>query len=94
MEWIISALSALIIIAVYVIYNLLKKYEKLEGYVIKQDTFISKLSETIHESSIRLNEIDQKGAFQADDEVGWFFDELKKINVMLNNFIIDKYEKT
>ncbi len=34
----------------------------------------------------KLKEIDQKGAFYADDEIGWFFEEVKKIQEALNEF--------
>lgn len=33
----------------------------------------------------QLKEIDHKGTFEADDEVGFFFQELKELNSILNN---------
>ena len=33
----------------------------------------------------QLREIDNKGTFESDDEVGFFFQELKELNSILNN---------
>ncbi len=63
------------------IYNLLKKNENLED-------FISKQSEAIQSCDIRLKQIDTKGTFYADDEIGWFFQEVKKIQDALNEFTL------
>ena len=51
--------------------NLLVKNEKLED-------FISKQSDAINACDQRLKQIDNKNIFYADDEIGWFFKELKK----------------
>ena len=34
----------------------------------------------------RLKEIDQKETFKSDDEVGFFFEQLKNIQSVLNSF--------
>jgi hypothetical protein len=62
--------------------NLLIKNEKLED-------FISKQSDAINSCDQRLKAIDNKGSFIADDEVGWFFTELKKIQDALNEFTLN-----
>ena len=79
MEIIIGILSALLIVVGFVIYNLIKKNEILEDFITKQ-------SEAIDYCDNRLNQIDNKGSFIADDEVGWFFKEIKKIQEALNEF--------
>ena len=61
--------------------NLLIKNEKLED-------FISKQSDAINESDKRLKEIDRKNIFYSDDEIGWFFEEVKKIQEALNEFTL------
>ena len=33
----------------------------------------------------QLKQIDNRGTFEADDEVGFFFQELKELNSILNN---------
>ena len=79
MEIIISILSALLIIAGFAIRNVIKKNEELEDFIAKQ-------SEAIDQCDKRLNQIDDKGSFIADDEIGWFFAEVKKIQEALNEF--------
>ena len=79
MEIIIGILSALLIVAGFAIRNVIKKNEELEDFIAKQ-------SEAIDQCDKRLNQIDDKGSFIADDEIGWFFTEVKKIQEALNEF--------
>ena len=59
--------------------NLIKKNEAMEDFINKQ-------SDAIAACDARLKQIDQKGTFYADDEIGWFFEEVKKIQDALNEF--------
>ena len=59
--------------------NLIKKNEAMEDFINKQ-------SDAIAACDTRLKQIDQKGVFYADDEIGWFFGEIKKIQEALNEF--------
>ena len=59
--------------------NLIKKNETMEDFINKQ-------SDAIAACDTRLKQIDQKGVFYADDEIGWFFEEVKKIQEALNEF--------
>ena len=61
--------------------NLLVKNEKFED-------FISKQIDAINACDQRLKQIDNKNIFYADDEIGWFFKELKKIQDALNEFTL------
>ena len=79
MEIIIAILSALLIVAGFDIRNVIKKNEELEDFITKQ-------SEAIDNCNHRLNQIDDKGFFIADDDIGWFFTEVKKIQEALNEF--------
>ena len=83
MGWIISTIILVIIITVlgFAIWNLLKKNEALED-------FISKQSEAINACDQRLKQIDDKGVFYADDQIGWFFKEVQKIQEALNEFTL------
>ena len=67
MEILLSILLTLVItISFFIIRNLILKNEKLED-------FISKQSEAIQSCDQRLKQIDDKGIFYSDDEIGWFF---------------------
>ena len=79
-------LGILVVILGYTTFNLLRKNEKAEDIIISQKTFIDKIDEHISFSSDRLNQIDQKGSFKSDDEIGWFFNEIKIIQNDLSQF--------
>ncbi len=82
MEIILSIiLTAIIVTSFFVIRNLVKKNETLED-------FISKQSEAITACDKRLKEIDDKGMFYADDQIGFFFKEVQKIQEALNEFTL------
>ena len=59
--------------------NLIKKNEAMEDFINKQ-------SDAIAACDTRLKQVDQKGVFYADDEIGGFFEEVKKIQEALNEF--------
>jgi len=74
-------LTVVITSSFFVIRNLIVKNERLED-------FISKQSEAIAACDKRLQEIDDKGIFYADDQIGWFFKEIQKIQDALNEFTL------
>jgi len=65
----------------FIIRNLILKNERLED-------FISKQSEAINSCDQRLKEIDDKNIFYADDQIGFFFKEVQKIQEALNEFTL------
>jgi predicted PurR-regulated permease PerM len=79
-------LIILVLILGYVSYNLFKKVEQLERIVDSQEQYISKFSDSVDFANRRLGEIDEKGTFQSDDEVGWFFESVKTLQSELNDF--------
>ena len=74
-------LTMVITASFFVIKNLIQKNEVLEDFIAKQ-------SEAINACDKRLKEIDNKNVFYADDEIGWFFKEVKKIQEALNEFTL------
>ena len=82
MEIILSIVLTLIVTAsFFIIRNLIKSNEKLEDFIMKQ-------SEAINACDVRLKQLDQKGSFYADDEIGFFFKEVEKIQEALNEFTL------
>ena len=83
MGWIIATIILTIITTSlgFALFNLLKKNESLEDFITKQ-------SDAINACDQRLKQIDNKNIFYADDEIGWFFKELKKIQDALNEFTL------
>ena len=81
-------LSIVIITSFFIIRNLLKQAEKLEDIQTEYEDFISKQSEAINACDQRLKKIDDRGIFAGDDEIGWMFEEIQKIQEALNEFTI------
>lgn len=69
-----------------IIWRMLKKTEKQEAIILNQEVFIDNLKTVIEASNSRLKEIDENGAFKSDDEIGWFFENVKDIQTALNDF--------
>ena len=74
-------LTIVITSSFFIIKNLIYKNETLEDFITKQ-------SEAIQGCDQRLKEIDDKGIFYADDQIGWFFKEVQKIQEALNEFTL------
>ena len=79
-------LSIIVLTQIYVIYNLYQKYETIEQQYddlsTKSDedvSFILSIRNRVMSQRSYLKQLDRNGAFESDDEVGYFFKELKKI---------------
>jgi hypothetical protein len=81
-----TILSVLVVILGFTTFNLLRKNEQAEDIIISQDTFISKFMDTVNKADAKLKQIDHKGSFESDDEIGFFFKEVKNIQATLNEF--------
>jgi uncharacterized membrane protein YukC len=79
-------LICLVILLGYTTYNLLRKNEKAEDIITSYEEYIKGLTSTISTADKKLKEIDQKGLFDSDDEIGWFFGYVKEIQTKLNRF--------
>jgi hypothetical protein len=84
----IITLSIIVIVLGYTTYNLLRKNEKQEDILAGYMTYLNKFSDIIDFSDKKIKEIDVKGSFKSDDEVGFFFEQLKAIQDILNSFNI------
>jgi len=74
----------------YFIRNLMVQNEKLTRLVEERDIYINNLDAVIEDITKRLQEVDNKGTFASDDEVGFFFNSLKKMSETLNVYKIRK----
>ena len=79
-------LSVMVVTLGYTTFNLMRKNEKQEDILTGYMTYLNKISDYIEATDKRLKEIDQKGSFESDDEVGFFFKQLKNIQSVLNSF--------
>ena len=74
-------LTIVLTISFFIIRNLVQKNEQLED-------FISKQSDAINACDQRLKQLDEKNVFYSDDEIGFFFKEVQKIQEALNEFTL------
>ena len=74
-------LAVVLTVSFFIIRNLILRNEQLED-------FISKQSEAISACDQRLKQLDDKNIFYADDQIGFFFKEVQKIQEALNEFTL------
>jgi hypothetical protein len=93
MIYIISILSLLVVVLGFTTFNLLRKTERYEDElnkrqdaIISYQEYINGLGSTVEFMNKRIKEIDAKGTFSSDDEVGFFFERLKMLNDMLRPY--------
>ncbi len=85
---IIGILVGLVSILSYLIINLLTKVEKYQDITINQTAYLQDISNIITDSQKHLNTLDEKGVFQADDEVGEFFKQMQAVQAELNKYML------
>ena len=71
--------------------NLLKKNEKQEDILVGYLQYLDKISQIIEFIDTKLKDIDHKGSFKSDDEIGFFFEEIQNIQKVLNEFKIKDF---
>ena len=84
----IAVLVVICIILLYIIRNLLVKNEKYEDVVQDQVRYLQNISNAIGEGQKHLQNLDERGVFQSDDEVGYFFEQMKYVQDELNRYML------
>ena len=69
-----------VIVSIFVIVNLTRKIERLEDWGELLATRVTWVQD-------RFKEIDSKGYFESDDEVGTIFSALKDVSLVLNEVL-------
>lgn len=87
MEFFILLMLIIAAVIGYIIWNLLTKVEKLEKVIETQEKYILDFYDLVKTSEIKIKEIDSKQLFQSDDEIGFFFTNLKTIQDALSDYI-------
>tara|TARA_B100000575_G_C22842755_1_gene493803 strand:- start:74 stop:394 length:321 start_codon:yes stop_codon:yes gene_type:complete len=83
---------AIFLILSYIIRNLLIKVEKYEDITVDQTQYLQNISNLIGDSKKHLNKLDERGVFQSDDEVGYFFEQMKQVQKELDRYMLpDNY---
>jgi hypothetical protein len=73
-------------------YNLILQNEASEEEFELLVDRITELRDRIVEMEIRMKEIDLRGAFEADDEVGFVYKDIRQMVADLNKLIESVYE--
>ena len=68
----------------------LLKNERYEDITVAQQDYLLRISELIKDSKMHLQKLDDKGVFQSDDEVGYFFDQMKNIQEELDRYMLQE----
>ena len=84
MEYVIVVLSLIIIALVYSVWNLVRKYESLEDEMEFSEKYINLAYDSMKRAYGRMKKIDRLGSFEADDESGYIFNEIKTAMEELN----------
>jgi len=85
---IIAILVVTLIVLAYIIRNLMLKVEAYEDVTQDQVRYVQNISNIIGESKQHLQNLDERGVFQSDDEVGEFFNQMKSVQEQLNNYML------
>ena len=86
-------LGLMVVILGYTTFNLLRKNEKQEDILTGYMSYLNKISTTIEVADKKLQEVDAKGSFKSDDEIGFFFEQVQSIQTILNSFVIKNVSK-
>jgi hypothetical protein len=78
----------MVVILGFTTINLLFKNEKSEDIILSYREYMIQVGEAIEHSSKKLKEIDERGMFKSDDEIGWFFERIKLIQDILDQYKI------
>ena len=81
-------LVGIILILSYIIRNLLLKVENYEDVTLDQTQYLQNISNLIGDSKKHLNKLDERGVFQSDDEVGYFFEQMKLVQKELDRYML------
>ena len=80
-------LFILIVVLSYTTYIQFRKVETSEELVEGYEVWIDEFIKRVDIMSEQLKQIDSKGTFESDDEVGTFFKSLKELQDRINKFI-------
>jgi hypothetical protein len=84
--WITLLIVHAIELAVIGCFLLIRRNSILEKAVAQRQEYIDAISIIVANSDAKLKELDIQGAFEADDEVGTFFNNLREIQNIISDF--------
>ena len=71
----------LICMIIFLSYLLILSLRRIENY----ENFILQISQIVEFASKKIKQVDSTGHYESDDETGFFFEQLKQIQEILEN---------
>lgn len=84
--YIYSVLTTLVVIFLGI------KLYKMFNLLVKLEDFLLQLRDRVDRSMQQIQNVDSTGHFEADDEIGWTFNQIKNIYQDINDFFDDEEE--
>ena len=75
----VITLSVIVLVLIYIAWNLLIKNEKLTDAILEQEQVLDASLEKFNIALDKIKTIDSKGGFESEDEVGQIFQGIKDI---------------
>ena len=86
--WILTILFFLISIAsTILVYFSLRRINQYEGFIIE-------LQNIIEFATAKMKQVDANGHYESDDETGFFFQQLKELQELLNGIFENEEEES
>jgi hypothetical protein len=71
----------LVLLIIFLSYLLILSLRRIQNY----ENFILQISQIVEFASKKIKQVDVSGHYEADDETGFFFTQLKQIQELLEN---------
>ena len=85
--WILTILFFLISVgSATLVYFSLRRINQYEGFIIE-------LQNIIEFATAKMKQVDAKGHYESDDETGFFFQQLKELQELLNGIFENEEEE-
>ena len=86
--WILTILFFLISVgSTTLVYFSLRRINQYESFIIELQTIIEY-------ATTKMKQVDSKGHYEADDETGFFFQQLKELQELLNGIFENEEEES
>ena len=82
--WVSIILIVITLFLSWILYRLLRQNEQYENDIEWFQEWYSKFITTLAEADVRMNEIDRRGSFSEDDEIGFAYKTIKECIENLN----------
>ena len=92
MTFLVIFLILIIFVLFYVVWNLYKKVVRHEKTILDYQTLFYEFFDRVQKVDLRLKEIDTRGSFSSDDEIGFFFKEVTELQKSLLDFLEKMFE--